>query len=198
MRILASLALVSAMTVSAAFAQSAPPPTIKKAPELTITEPNGNKIQLSSTKGKVVVLTFMLTTCPHCQRESQMLTKLLKEMGPRGLSVYGVAVNDNAAVLIPGFISQYEVGFPVGYATPDTLTTFMGFSPMERWVVPQITVIDRKGMIRAQSPFSGDPNLQTESYMHNLLDVLLKEGATTSKTGTKAPAKSTASNHQNQ
>jgi peroxiredoxin len=189
MRTLATLALVAAMTVPAAFAETAP----KKAPDLTITEPSGNKVQLSSLKGNVVVLTFILTTCPHCQHESQMLTKLLREMGPRGLKVYAVAVNDNAAILVPQFVQQYEVGFPVGYATPDTLTTFMGFSPMERWVVPQVTVIDRKGMIRAQSPFNGDPNLQSETYMHNFLDTLLKEGAS-SKTGTKS-TKATTTAH---
>jgi hypothetical protein len=111
--------------------------------------------------------------------------------------VDAVAVNDNAAILVPGFVSQYEVGFPVGYATQESMKSFMGISEMERWVVPQVTVIDRKGMIRAQTPYSGDPNLQTESYMRNLLDGLLKEGgASTTKTGTKAPTKSTASNHQ--
>ena len=194
MRTLASLALVAAMTASA-FAQSAPAP--KKAPDFTFTEPTGNKIQLSTAaKGKVCVLTFILTTCPHCQKESQMLTKLYKEMAPRGLSVFAVAVNDNAAVLIPGFVSQYEVGFPVGFSNPDAMQTFMGFSPMERWVVPQVTVIDRKGMIRAQTPFNGDPNLQSETYMRTLLEGLLKEGSTTTKTGTKTAPKATASNHQ--
>jgi len=33
---------------------------------------------------------------------------------------------------------------------------------MDRWVVPQIVVIDRKGMIRAQSPTTGDEKLQNE------------------------------------
>jgi hypothetical protein len=36
--------------------------------------------------------------------------------------------------------------------------------------------VDRKGIIRAQSPSSGDPNLQDEKYLRNLLEGLLKEG----------------------
>src|SRR5215475_4859266 len=161
MRTFACLALAAAMTVSAAFAQSAPP-VIKKAPEFTINEISGQKTLLSSYKNKVVVLTFVLTTCPHCQKESQMLTKLYREMGPKGLQPVGVAVNDNAAILVPGFVQDYGVGYPVGFSTPDQMMSFMGFSPMERWVVPQVVVIDRKGMIRAQTPFNGDPNLQSE------------------------------------
>ena len=194
MRTFASLALIAATTISAAFAQSAP----KKAPELTFKDPNGNPISLSSYKGKVVVLTFILTTCPHCQKESQMLSKLYTEMGPRGLQPLGVAVNaDNAGIQAAQFVQQYGVNYPVGYATQDAMMGFLGISPMERWVVPQVAVIDRKGMIRAQSPYSGDPNLQTESYMRNLVDTLLKEGAaSTTKTGTKAAPKSTAANHQ--
>src|SRR5579859_5798265 len=115
MRTFASLALVAAVTVSAAFAQSAPAP--KKAPEFTIVEPSGKQTPLSSFKGKVCVLTFVLTTCPHCQKESEMLTKLYKEMGPRGLQVAGVAVNDNAALLVPQFVQQFGVAYPMGFAT---------------------------------------------------------------------------------
>lgn len=194
MRTFASLALVAAMTVPAVFAESAP----KKAPEFTFNESSGQQVQLSSfDKGKVCVLAFILTTCPHCQKQAQMMTKLYKEMGPRGLVMAAVAVNDNAAILAPQFAQQFQVAFPVGYSTPDAMMTFMGFSPMERWVVPQITVIDRKGMIRAQSPYNGDANLQTESYLHDLLDKLLKEGsAPATRTSAKGKAtKTTASNH---
>ncbi len=89
----------------------------------------------------------------------------------------GVAFNDNASVLVPGFVQQYNVGFPVGAAERQTVLNYLGISEMVRWVVPQVVVIDRKGNIRAQSPPQGDPNLQTESYMRDLLDTLLKEPA---------------------
>src|ERR1700745_2819445 len=113
MRTLASLALVAAMTVPAAFAQSVPAP--KKAPEFAFSDPSGKQIQLSSFKGKVTVLTFILTTCPHCQRESQMLTKLYQEMSSRGLQVLGVAVNtDNPAIQAAQFVQQYGIAYPVG------------------------------------------------------------------------------------
>jgi hypothetical protein len=49
-------------------------------------------------------------------------------------------------------------------------------------MVPQIVVIDREGVIRAQSGRSGDPNLENENYLRNLIDSLLKEGAQTGKT----------------
>jgi thiol-disulfide isomerase/thioredoxin len=147
-------------------------------------------------KGKVVVLDFIFTTCVHCQAETQMLERLYKEMQPKGLQVLSVAVNDNAAVLVPGFVQQFGVPWPVGYAPRETLLKYMGFSEMDLWVVPQVVVIDRKGMIRAQSPVKGDANLQSETYMRDLLNKLLAEKSTTTSHGTpsgKTPVK-TASN----
>jgi peroxiredoxin len=173
MRTLAGLAVAAVLSVSV-FAETAP----KKAPEFTIVEPSGQKTLLSSTKGKVTVLTFILTTCPHCQKESEMLTKMYKEWHGRGLEVFGVAVDqDNAALRVPGFVQQFQVAYPVGYASADAMMAFQGFSAMERWVVPQVVVIDRKGMIRAQTPAMGDANLQSESYMRDFIDKLLKEGS---------------------
>jgi hypothetical protein len=56
---------------------------------------------------------------------------------------------------------------------------------MDRWVVPQVAVIDKKGMIVAQSEAMGTPALQDENYMRTLIDKLLKEGASTSSTTPK-------------
>ena len=182
MRKLVCFAAFFALGISALAA----PPVPRKAPELTVVEPSGKQTLLSSFKGKVVVLSFVYTTCPHCQAFSAMVTKLQRELGPRGFQPLGVAFNDNAAVLTNGFVQQVGIGYPVGYATPDTVLSYLGFSIMDRYVVPQVVVIDRKGMIRAQSPPQGDANLQDPTFLRNLVDSLLKEGATT--TTTKAPA----------
>jgi peroxiredoxin len=184
-----SLLALLALSAGAILAQ----PVVRPAPDITVTEPNGNKTTLASLKGRVVVLDFIFTTCPHCQAEGQMLTRIYKEMQPKGLQVLSVAVNDNASLLIPGFVQQFAIPYPVGYAPKETLLKYMGFSEMDLWVVPQIVVIDRKGMVRAQTPVKGDPNLQSETYMRDLLTKLLAEkSSTTSKS--KAPVK-TASNN---
>ena len=60
--------------------------------------------------------------------------------------------------------------------------SFLGFSVMDRPVVPLIVVIDKKGMIRGQSPPQGDPNLQDETKLRAMIEELLSEGSATSKT----------------
>src|SRR5579863_9774648 len=88
--------------VALASAQQVPRP----AGEFAVSTTNGSQILLSTYTGKVVVLAFMFTTCPHCQHTSQILSGIQKEYGDRGLQILGSFFNDNAAQLIPGFIAQ--------------------------------------------------------------------------------------------
>ena len=48
-------------------------------------------------------------------------------------------------------------------------------------MAPQMAVIDRKGMVRAQSPPLGDANLQDEAKLRALIESLLKEGPAQAK-----------------
>ena len=195
MRILA-IAPVFVLALAPLFAQSTTiPPLPRKAPEIAVVEPgpDGKPVkttQLSSYKGKVVVLALVYTTCPHCQKECEMLTQLYAEMKPKGVQMAAIAFNDNAAMLVPNFIRDHGVMFPVGSAKPETVLDFLGFSVMDRYNVPQIAVIDKKGMIRAQSGPMGDPNLQDMVFLRNLINNLLSEGAATS--GKAAPTAKTA------
>ena len=61
----------------------------------------------------------------------------------------------------------------------------IGRDATERLQVPQIVVIDRKGVIRAQSRPVRELNLEDENYLRNLIDTLLKESTpATSKSRT--------------
>jgi hypothetical protein len=50
---------------------------------------------------------------------------------------------------------------------------YMGFSVFDRPVTPLVVVIDRKGVIRAQTPAVGDSNLQNEAKLRTLIESLL-------------------------
>jgi hypothetical protein len=88
-----------------------------------------------------------------------------------------VAFNQGVTpAMVNEFVHRFGITFPVGYASPDTVMNYLGISLAERYVYPEVVIVDRKGIIRAQSPSSGDPNLQDEKYLRNLLEGLLKEG----------------------
>jgi peroxiredoxin len=176
------LALFLTLTAGFALAEAPPPP--RPSPEFVLNMQGGKQELLSKQRGKVVLVEFLFTTCPHCQHTAQVLSKLQGELGPKGFQAIGVAFNEMSSMLVPDFVKNYGATFPVAWANRDNVLTYLSVSPMERFVVPQIVVIDRKGMIRAQSAPLGDPNLQDEAYLRKLIEGLLKEGA-----GPAAPAK---------
>lgn len=182
--------LVAALVLSASFAFAAQIP--RPAPELTFTLPNGQKELLSKHKGKVVLLEFILTTCPHCQDSARVISKLNTELGPRGLQPLAVAINEDAD--LKGFISQYGVNYPLGKAHRDVAYSFMQHSVMQPgFYVPQVVLIDRTGVIRAQ--FSGADSFVSSNMEKNFrgaVEKLLNEAppkSSTSKTPPEKPAK---------
>ena len=55
--------------------------TSEKAPDITITDLNGNKVKLSTFRGKIVVLNFFSTHCPPCKREIPDFQKAYEKYG---------------------------------------------------------------------------------------------------------------------
>jgi thiol-disulfide isomerase/thioredoxin len=164
-------------------------PVPRPAQNFDFLDANGKHTSLSSYKGKVVVIQFLLTTCPHCQAMSQMLTKMQAELGPRGFQAIGVAYNEATPDMVRRYISDYHLGIPVAYAAHEPILAFLGDSVMDRMAFPQVAVIDKKGMIRAQSEPMGTAALQQEAHLTELVEGLLKEGGTSStKSAKKAPA----------
>src|SRR4051812_18284276 len=128
----------------------------RRAPEFAVQMPAGGQVLLSQYKGKVVILEFGFTTCPHCQASSRLLTQLYAEYGPKGFQPIFVAFNDMANMLVTDFVKQNGVTFPAGSSLRGPVMNYLGVTENDRLSVPQIVIIDRKGMIRQQSVPAGD------------------------------------------
>jgi peroxiredoxin len=169
--------LAAAAAICALALQAEAPPVLRPAPEFVIHYPDGSQALLSSFRGKAVALTFVYTTCIHCQHASQAFAKLQTEYGPRGFQVVSVAFNEMANLFVDDFIKNNGLTFRVGFSPPDPVLDFLNISRIERYVVPQIIWIDRKGMIRSQTPALGDEKQLTEAYWREMIETLLKEPA---------------------
>lgn len=184
-------ACVASLVLASVCVLTADTSSLRKAPDLSFTIPGQGQKQLSDYRGKVVALEFIYTTCPHCQAASKLMSKLEEEYGSRGLQVIDVAINLNADLLVENFAKDFQVKFPVGWATPQQMQTFMGFDA--RYVVPQLVLIDRKGYIHYQTPaLSGDDwtKLMSEQAIRQHIEELL--GASSSASSRRANAAETA------
>ncbi len=153
------------------------PPLPRKSPEFTIVEVGGKQSLLTSYRGKVVLLGFFATWCQHCQNTAKVFGGLQQAFGAEGLQTIGIAINAESAneAVVKEFSRLYAPGFPVGHSTFDSALSYLGISVMERWVYPQVVLIDRKGMIRAQSEAKGSPELQDVTGLRPQIEKLLKE-----------------------
>lgn len=154
----------ASILVAVSLCMSAAP---RPSPDFTINIVNGQPLHLSQYRGKVVVLAFIITTCPHCQAATRMLSGLQKEFGPRGLQVLEAAISMQPDMEVPKFIETYSPAFPVGSTSYQEVMTYMGYGPKERRYTPYVTFIDRAGMIQGQfdgmSPFN-DETVQLKNY----------------------------------
>ena len=146
----ATVSVLLGSLLSSGLALQAAAPVPRPTKEFTIILPSGKQTLLSSYRGKVVMMAFMFTTCPHCQALSKVITKLQGELGPRGFQAVGAVFNDEVntpnsasnAQVTASFVSEFQVGFPVGYAARESVLSYLGVSDIESWVVaPGGTVV---------------------------------------------------------
>lgn len=147
----------------------------RKAPELRIALPHGRQLRLSQYKGKVVALEFMLTTCPACLRTVKCMQKLYEEMGSRGFQPLVIALNNDAAAIVPKYVRALQLTFPMGTGNRDMAVDFLQHPVMLSLMVPQLVIIDKKGAIRAQYTGTDRFFRNEEENIRNTVEQLLKE-----------------------
>ncbi len=70
------------------------PLTGKPAPEFALEDLSGNKVALSSFKGKAVLVNFWATWCAPCKIETPWLIELRRQYAAQGFEVLGVSADD--------------------------------------------------------------------------------------------------------
>lgn len=97
----------------------------KPAPNFTLEDLRGDKVSLSSFKGKPLLINFWATWCGPCKIETPWLVELQKEYSPKGFQIVGISTegdelkpddtdgwaHDKAA--IAKFVKEYHMQYPV-------------------------------------------------------------------------------------
>jgi peroxiredoxin len=118
-----------------------PPDARKAAADFTLAASKGAPIKLSSYKGRVVLLDFWATWCTGCKTEIPWYMKFLDKYKDRGLSVVGVALDDDGWKSVRPFLEEHKINYPIVIGSWDLGDRF-GFNSM-----PATLLIDRNGKI---------------------------------------------------
>ena len=106
---------------------------------------NGAPIKLSNYNGKVLLVNLWATWCGPCRLETPELVKIYKEFKQQGVEVVGLSTEnpDMSADAVKKFISDFNVNYRIGWATPEVALTLM----QGRDAIPQSFVIGRNGRV---------------------------------------------------
>jgi thiol-disulfide isomerase/thioredoxin len=84
------------------------------AAHLSLRDTHGNTQEISSYKGKIVVLNFWATWCVPCQHEMPLLAETQKKYEGKDVVVLGASIDDeNSQPLIQPFAEKNKIPFPL-------------------------------------------------------------------------------------
>jgi thiol-disulfide isomerase/thioredoxin len=113
----------------------------KPAPELEVTDMQGNRVSLASLKGKTVLLDFWTTWCPPCIADAPALDKLYTKYGDKNLMIVGISMNEDR-VVVEKFLKSHPHTFPVILTSENELPR-----PYQIGIFPTYMVVSPDGTL---------------------------------------------------
>ena len=112
------------------------------APDFTLDDLGGTPVQLSSLRGRVVLVNFWATWCGPCRAELPDLAAVYSKHQAEGLTILGV--DDEQVETVSGFVASNFIPYPILLDLNGRVTRMYRVS-----AIPTTFVIDRRGMVRA-------------------------------------------------
>ena len=124
----------------------------RPAPDFVLTSFDGQRIQLSDYRGRIVVLNFWATWCPPCRVEAPVLQRAAERLESAGVTILGIDVWDDQAAAIE-FLDEMGVTYPNAEDATRLIPVEFGVTGL-----PETFVIDRKGVLvrRWMGPLTDD------------------------------------------
>jgi len=122
-----------------ALSQFAP----KRAPGFCLADSTGQWRDLADYRGKVVVVEFMQTTCPHCANFTTLLAVLANRYGDK-LQILSIALPPDNPQTIMQYVNGHKQTWPMLFDMGQAAASYVR-SPSLNF--PAVWLVDRDGMI---------------------------------------------------
>lgn len=95
------------------------------APAFTLTGLDGQKLDSSTLKGKVVLIDFWATWCAPCRKEIPRFVELQKQYGNQGFQIVGISMDDSVGP-VRDFNQEFKLNYPIVMGDEATADAYGG------------------------------------------------------------------------
>ncbi|MER7763094.1 TlpA disulfide reductase family protein [Streptomyces sp. NPDC097619] len=120
------------------------------APKLDGKTIEGDTLDVTSLKGKVVVLNVWGSWCAPCRAEAPHFAKVSKELKPRGVEFVGINIR-NTTSAAKEFDEEFGIDYPSLHDPDSKLLLRFPKGTLSLQTIPSTLVLDREGKIAARA-----------------------------------------------
>ncbi|MBI1895416.1 MAG: TlpA family protein disulfide reductase [Acidobacteria bacterium] len=147
--------LVGAMAAAVLAAQG---PAARRAPGFSLPDARLQQHDLADYRGKVVLVEFMRTDCPHCATVSKVL-EAVKAKYKGELAVLSIVMPPDTQATVTKYAAEHKVTGPMLFDCGQVAASYMRATPENpRVQLPHLYVVDAGGLIR--SDYEGEVGLE--------------------------------------
>ncbi len=145
----------------------------RRAPGFSLADSHFQQHDPQDYRGKVLVLDFIQTTCPICQRLTELLLQVQAKYGDKIGMMSIVTLPDNYQT-VDKFAAERKIPWPMLFESGQVMMSYLKITPVNPKVeFPHLFLIDGKGTIRNDYNGSEEKDLSVASLSAEI-DRLMK------------------------
>jgi len=144
----------------------------------------GDSVTLADYRGEVVLLNLWATWCSPCRWEMPSMERLYQELGPAGLKIVAVSVDQVSGDEVMEFANELELTFDILHDRSGQIEI-----DYQATGLPETVIINRQGVIvhKEIGPVEWDEPVQ-QARLRRLLGIAEARDATAEETTGTTPA----------
>ena len=121
----------------------------RRAPGFALPDLNLNYHDVQDHRGKVVIVDFMMTSCPHCLAVSKNLETIKAKFGSRIAIMTVVTSSSDNQQTVSRFMTTNKITSPILFDCGQVTASYLKVTQQKPSItLPHVFLIDQNGMIR--------------------------------------------------
>lgn len=144
----------------------------RRAPGFSLPDANLKQHDLQDYRGKVLLLEFMKTQCPHCQQVSKILEELNARYFGR-VAVLSIVIPPDTQPAVQQYAQAFKISTPFLFDCGQVAASYVKATPGKPQVnLPHLYIIDQKGIIQQDLEYDADPTAFDVKLLSKKIDAL--------------------------